>query len=235
MIVLLTSTGTASADEPDDQAQTTASEASEESERTGNADAESRETAQAQDPESEILDKDPRALTLRFADRRQVLFRLGIGGTYKGTVDDTGAKPTYGATFRWDRPVHDYVTTGLAFSFYSARTSEERYREPAFDIALILKGRYPFEMGKKAKLESEVYVLFQIGMTIWIDSNAIDLNLIGPGWNTGIAPGYQFFINDRVGILAEVGWMRTEAYFSRGWINLVLNQVNIRLGMVFPF
>ena len=43
-------------------------------------------------------------------------------------------------------------------SFCSTK-SEIEFREPAFDVSLILKGRYPFEMGKKErKFESEVYL-----------------------------------------------------------------------------
>jgi len=72
-------------------------------------------------------------------------------------------------------------------------------------------------------------------LRFWIDSNAFDFNLIGPGWNVGLALGYQFFINDGVGLLAEVGWIRTEAFFSRGRFNVLVNRAAVRLGAVFPF
>ena len=199
---------------------------------------ESAEVPAQEQPEEalpETLDGDPRSRSLRYADRREVLFRIGVGGNFKDAFGKSKAKTTFGATLRWDRPVHEYITTGLGFSAYSAKPEGE-FREPAFDNFVMLKGRYPFQMGKKErKFESEVYVLTQIGLTIWIDSSSIDLDLIGPGWNVSIAPGYQFFFNDRVGLLAEAGWIRTEVYFSRGRLNMVLNQAVIRIGAVFPF
>ena len=132
--------------------------------------------------------------------------------------------------------MHEYITVALGVSFYSAKSSVERYYEPAFDVDLALKGRYPFQMGnKERRFEAEAYLLFHFGLTIWIDSNSPDFDLIGPGWNIGLAPGYQFFINDRVGLLAEVGWIRTEAFFSRGRFSILLNQAVIRFGAVFPF
>ena len=55
--------------------------------------------------------------SLRFADRRQVLFRLGFGGKYRDAIFGTSKpSPTFGATLRWDRPVHEYATTGIGFS-----------------------------------------------------------------------------------------------------------------------
>ena len=194
-----------------------------------------RAEEQPEEPIPETLDGDPRSRSLRYADRRQVLFQLGVGGNFKDAFGKSEAKPAFGAALRWDRPVHEYVTTGLGFLAYSAKPEGE-FREPAFDIFFMLKGRYPFQMGKKErKFESEVYVLTQIGLTIWIDSSSIDLDLIGPGWNVSIAPGYQFFFNDRVGLLAEAGWARTEVYFSRGRLNMVVNQAVVRIGAVFPF
>ena len=189
----------------------------------------------SEEPHPETLDGDPYSRSLRYMDRRHVLFRLGLGGNFEDPLGDLKAKPTFGATLRWDRPVHEYVTTGLGFSAYSSKP-EGVFREPAFDIFFMLKGRYPFEMGRKErKFESEVYVLTQIGLTIWVDSTSLDLELIGPGWNVSVAPGYQFFINDRVGLLGEVGWIRTEAFFSRGRFNVLVNQAVVRIGAVFPF
>ena len=192
-------------------------------------------TEQPEEPPPETLDDDPRSRSLRYADRRHVLLRLGMGGNFKDALGESKAETTFGATLRWDRPVHEYITTGLGFSAYSAKPENE-FREPSFDIFFILKSRYPFQMGRKErKFESEVYVLTQIGLTIWIDSASLDLDLIGPGWNVSIAPGYQFLFNDRVGLLAEAGWMRTEVYFSRGRLNMVVNQAVVRIGAVFPF
>jgi hypothetical protein len=235
IVAVLCSCGTARADDSREQAP--ALEAPSESER-----AESIETASpaSRAPDEgavdDALDRDPRVHSLRFADRRQVLMRLGLGGKFQDSiVGDSKAKPTYGATLRWDRPVHDYVTTGVGFSFYSSQP-EGDFREPAFDISFMLKGRYPFEMGKRdRKFESEIYLLSQIGLTIWIDSSSLTLDLVGPGWNVGVSLGYQFFINNRVGLLAEVGWLRTEAFFSRGRSNVLLNQTHLLVGPVFPF
>lgn len=135
---------------------------------------------------------------------------------------------------RWDRPVHDYVTTGLGLSFYSNKPEGE-FRDPGFDVALHLKGRYPFEIGKtERKFESEVYLLFEIGFTIWIDS-AASFNLMGPGWTVGLAPGYPFFSNKRGGLLAEVVWIRTQAFYARGRRDVLVNQAAVRIGAIFPF
>ena len=174
---------------------------------------------------------------LRFVDRRQILFRIGFGGKYEDAIlGDSAAAPTFGATLRWDRPVHEYITTGLGFSFYTAKSKEERFYEPAFDIDYVLKGRYPFHMGKREKkLEAEVYLLTHVGLTIWIDSNSPTLDFLGPGWNIGLSPGFQFFINSRIGLLAEVGWIRTEAVFSSGRFTIILNQAVARIGPVFSF
>lgn len=187
-----------------------------------------------QSPADEMLDHDPQVRSLRFADRRQILMKLGLGGKFQDPLGDAKAKATYGATLRWDRPVHEYVSTGAGFSFYSSKP-EDDFREPAFDISFVLKGRYPFEMGKRdRKFESEVYLISQIGLTIWIDSSSLTFDVIGPGWNVSVSLGYQFFINDRVGLLAEVGWVRTEALFSRGRVNVLLNQAQVLVGPVFP-
>lgn len=236
IIALWGSHGTARADESAGQANARALAAPTESGRTESLDTASPEPeAQGRAPSMETLDGDPEVHSLRFIDRRQILMRLGLGGKFKDPLGNAKAKATYGVTLRWDRPVHDYVTTGLGFSFYSSKPEDE-FREPAFDISLTLKGRYPFEMGKRErKFESEVYLLTQIGLTIWIDSSSITLDIIGPGWNVGVSLGYQFFINDRVGLLAELGWLRTEAFFSRGRVSLLLNQAVVRVGPVFPF
>ena len=174
---------------------------------------------------------------LRFADRRQVLFRLGFGGRYEDAIfGKSDASPTFGATLRWDRPVHEYVTTGLGFSFYTAKATAERFYEPAFDIDFHIKGRFPFQMGRKErKFEAEAYLLAQVGLTIWIDSNSLFADFIGPGWNIGLTPGFLFFINSRIGLLAELGWMRTQAFFANGRLSILLNQGVFRVGPVFPF
>ena len=174
--------------------------------------------------------------SLRYGDRRQILFRVGFGGTYKDAfLDNPRAQASFGATLRWERPVHEYVTTGLSFSFYGTKP-EFLSRQPAFDASLFLKGRYPFEMGKKErKFEAEVYLIAELGLLIWIDTNALDFNLVGPGFSTAVAPGYLFFINRRVGLLAELGWTFSEAYFSRGRSGVLLHQGIARVGAVFPF
>ena len=172
---------------------------------------------------------------LRFVDRRQVLFRLGFSGSYEDAIlGKVAASPTFGATFRWDRPVHEYVTTGVGFSFYTAKAKEDRFYEPAFDVDYNLKGRFPFQMGKKErKYEAEAYLLVHAGLTVWIDSSGIDL--VAPGWNVGLSPGFQFFINSRIGLLAEIGWMHTQAFFSSGRFTIKLNQGVVRIGPVFSF
>lgn len=215
MIALLASTGAARAEEPAEPAETTAAEGQ---------------------PASKGAEPGDAIPSVRFADRRQVLFRIGFGGTYKdATFGDPKAKPSLGATLRWERPVHEYVTTGLDLTFYGAKP-EFLSRQPAIEVSLMLKGRYPFTMGRKErKFESEVYLLVQVGALIWIDSNALDFNLIGPGFAVGAAPGYLFFINKRVGLLVEVGWSYAEALFARGRGSVSLHQGVMRLGAVFPF
>ena len=226
--------GPAQAEEPTAISSEAAGEAPEgaTSDEAGSTEPQAPEEAQAR----ETLGGIPEHRSLRFVDRRQILAVFGFGGRFRDTFfqDNPKAKASYGVTLRWDRPVHEYVTTGIAFSFYASQP-EGGFREPTFDIGYLLKGRFPFEMGKgERKFESEVYALFQIGLTIWIDSTAL-LDLIGPGWHVGTSVGYQFFINDRVGLLAEVGWARTQAYFSRGRYSILVNQAVVRTGAVFPF
>ena len=199
------------------------------------------EETDASDPASTEAPKpvpslDMESHSLRFADREQVLFRVGFGGVYQdGFLGNPKAQASYGLTLRWERPVHEYVTTGLALSFYGVKP-QFIARQPAFEFALHLKGRFPFEMGRKErKFESEVYLLAEGGLLIWVDTNALDLNLVGPGWVIGLAPGFLFFINKRIGLLAELGWVHTEAFFSRGRLSVLLHQGVARVGMVFPF
>jgi hypothetical protein len=207
---------------------------------TGTAHAEApTDAADIRDPESSgapALGEDGDPIPhLRFADRRQVLFRVGFGGTYQDAFfDNPKAQPSLGAILRWERPVHEYVTTGLGFSFYGTKP-KFLSRQPAFDASLFVKGRYPFEMGKKERrFESEVYLLADIGLLIWLDTNALDLNLIGPGFSVSVTPGYLFFINQRVGLLAELGWSFSEAFFARGRSSILLHQGLARVGVVFP-
>ena len=89
-------------------------------------------------------------------------------------------------------------------------------------------------MGRRERaFESELYLGFQIGGTIYIESAGLDL--VGPGWNVGVAPGFQFFVNDRIGLLAEVGWMRTQVFFyATEKFSQRLNQATIRIGVVLP-
>lgn len=173
---------------------------------------------------------------LRFRDRRQVLFRVSFGGEYQDAfLDNPDAQAGYGATLRWERPVHEYLTTGLGFSATGYK-AELFSRQPFFEASIFLKGRYPFEMGKKErKFEAEAYLLGELGFVVWIDSNALDLNLIGPGFAAGVVAGYLFFINDRIGLVAELGWTYNEALYARGRGSVLVHQGLARTGLIFPF
>lgn len=204
----------------------------------GNALAEEQEEAAVEEaaPQSPTSALDAETPYLRFADRRQVLFRVGFGGVYQDAfLGNPKAQASYGVTLRWERPVHEYITTGLAASFFGTKP-EFVSRQPAFEFGLHLKGRYPFEIGRKErKFESEVYLLAEGGFLLWLDTNALDFNLVGPGWSIGLAPGFLFFISPRIGFLAELGWVFSEALFARGRSSILLHQGVARLGLVFPF
>jgi len=199
------------------------------------------EETDASDPASAEAPKpapslDTESQSLRFADRRYVLFRIAFGGVYQdGFLGNAKGQASYGGTLRWERPLHEYLTTGLDFSAYGAKP-ESIPRQPNFEAALFLKGRYPFEMGRKErKFESEVYLLAEAGILIRIDGNTLDTNLIGPGVAVTVTPGYLFFINHRVGLLAELGWTHSQVYFTRGRGSVLVHQGLARIGMVFPF
>ena len=238
LIALMASIGTARAEKSTEAGeQPSPAKAGDAGESTKAGDAASSEPSEQQKEAPRVdLDRYRASGQLRYADRRQVLFRIGFGGRYKDSfLGDPKAQTSFGVVLRWERPVHEYVTTGLGLSFYGTKP-ESLSRQPAFEFSLFLKGRYPFEMGRKErKFESEVYLLVEGGMLIWIDSNALDLNLVGPGAAVGVAPGYLFFINDRVGLIAELGWMLTEAFFARGRGSVLLNQGVARIGAIFPF
>lgn len=141
----------------------------------GNALAEEQEEAAVEEaaPQSPTSALDAETPYLRFADRRQVLFRVGFGGVYQDAfLGNPKAQASYGVTLRWERPVHEYITTGLAASFFGTKP-EFVSRQPAFEFGLHLKGRYPFEIGRKErKFESEVYLLAEGGFLLWLDTNA---------------------------------------------------------------
>lgn len=204
-------------------------------------DLEESEAAQSAEPEAEkTLDPEGNrhvpATSLRFRDRRHILFRVGFGGVYEDAfLDNPKAQASYGVTLRWERPVHEYVTTGLSFSAYGSKP-EFISRQPSFEASFFLKGRYPFQMGKKErKFEAEAYILAEGGFLVWIDTGALDFNIIGPGFAVGAVGGYMFFINDRVGLIAELGWMYNEAIYSRRRGTVLLHQGLARTGVVFPF
>lgn len=238
LIALMASSGSARADQSTEAGeQPSAAEAGDAAGSTIAGDAASNgSSGQEKDAPAVDLDRYSASGQLRYADRRQVLFIAGFGGTYKDAFfGNPKAQASLGATLRWERPVHEYLTTGLSFSFYGTKP-EFLSRQPAFDASLFLKGRYPFEMGRKdRKFEAEVYLIAEIGVLIWIDTNALDFNLVGPGFSTAIAPGYLFFINRRVGLVAELGWTLSEAFFARGRSGVLLHQGLARVGAVFPF
>lgn len=167
--------------------------------------------------------------------RFDLLFRLGFAGTLSvdlgvfGTPS-TSADTSPGVDLRADIPIARYVTLGPQLSIYAVRPDFPGLdRNPIVDISPFLKGRYPFRAGKK---KAEVYGLFQVGFSMAFlreDTGASDR--FGPGWNIGLAPGFQILLGRRFGLVIELGWLRSQGNFSGG--NLIINQGVWRIGFAF--
>ena len=167
--------------------------------------------------------------------RVPLLFRLGFAG--KLSVDALGlprasvdADTSPGIDFRVDVPVFRFITLGPVISIYAVRPVFPRLdRNPIVDISAFLKGRYPFLLGRK---KGELYGMFQGGFSMVFlrkSSNAPDR--FGPGWNVGLAFGFQVLLARHFGLLTEIGWLRSQGNFDGG--NLIANQGVWRIGFVF--
>ena len=167
--------------------------------------------------------------------RFDLLFRLGFAGKLKADAGVFGvfkapADTSPGVDLRGDIPVHRNVTLGPQLSIYAVRQDFPGLdRNPVIDLSPFVKGRYPFRAKRK---KAEVYGLFQVGFSmVFLRESTGAPDRFGPGWNIGLAPGFQILLARRFGLMTELGWLRTQGNFEGA--NLILNQGVWRIGFVF--
>ena len=169
--------------------------------------------------------------------RLDLLFRVGFGGEIEIEADPVSIKPdaaaTLGGDLRLDFPVHRYVTLGPVLSVYAAKEDFDFVdRNVLLDIAPFVKGRYPFTLGGQRRA-AEAYLLLQVGLTLGFSSeDRWGTERFGPGWNLGFALGFQSLVSKRVGLLAEIGWTRSQANFD---VDVIIRQGTFRVGPVIRF
>ncbi|MDH3201151.1 MAG: hypothetical protein OEM15_09680 [Myxococcales bacterium] len=178
---------------------------------------------------------DEEAPELRMARRMHMILRVGPGGGVAAFNEiDVGfdARTTVGLTLRFEAPVHKVLTTGALWSIYTFG-AVERDRNLGMDFSPFLKGRYAFTMGARG-LETEVYAIFQFGLSLANVPDNFDYSSFGVGFNTAIAPGFMVFVTDRVAPFFEVGYSYGWARFD-GELTGTLSQATLRFGVAVAF
>ena len=169
--------------------------------------------------------------------RLDLLFRLGFGGNIEIEAEPVAIKPdaapTLGGDLRLDFPVHRFVTLGPVLGVYAAKEDFSFVdRNVLVDVATFLKARYPFTLGSQRRA-AETYLLLQVGLTLgFSDEDSWGTERFGPGWNIGFGLGFESFVSKRVGLLAEIGWARSQANFD---VEVIIRQGSFRLGPVIRF
>lgn len=146
---------------------------------------------------------------------------------------DLSLDPTLGGALRVEVPLHDYFVLGgwfevLAFE-WDAPNAE---REPVFNFDLLMKARYPFEIGRDLGLEP--YLQLNVGPTIAV------LEVAGgdeawPGWNIGVTAGAALLL-DPAGFFFELGWRLHQVFYEQSTalgdadLEVLTNQLAMQIG-----
>ena len=194
-------------------------------------------------------------------DRRfriALLGRFGLGGKSVLKIDDSiisgsgefSATPgaTLGFDLRFEKPVARYVTVGGLVSnhWFRGRRDQDgtsgirdlNRNDYALDIAPFVKPRYPFKAGKN---EAEAYVIINIGGSLRLmeisDGTFLMLKTgVFGGFNWGVAPGFQIFLAEHVGLVFEVGYARSWFKIGSSILkSLKVGQATLRFGVTIPF
>lgn len=194
-------------------------------------------------------------------DRRfriALLGRFGLGGKsvvkIDGSVfsgsDEFETKPgaTLGFDVRFEKPVARFVTVGGLVSNYWFRSERDpnatsrirnlNQKDYALDVAPFVKPRYPFKAGKN---EAEAYVIINIGGSLRV-LEISDGTFLMPksgvfgGFNWGVAPGFQIFLAEHIGLVFEVGYARSWFKIGSSLLkNIKVGQATLRFGFTVPF
>lgn len=206
-------------------------------------------------------DPAPAGKRAKSADRRfriALLGRFGLGGKSVLKIDSPFAsvpdefKTTPGATLgfdlRFEKPVATYVTVGGLVSNHWFRSQRDAIdtsaaqnlnrTDYALDVAPFVKPRYPFKAGKH---EAEAYVIINIGGSLRL-MEIFDGVLANPktgvfgGFNWGVAPGFQIFLAEHMGLIFEVGYTRSWFKIGSSFLkNIKVGQATLRFGFTIPF
>lgn len=163
-----------------------------------------------------------------------LLFRLAFGGIrfVMGAADERlDADPSLGGDVRFDIPLGEYFSLGPVVSVYTVRPENSgTNRQPVVDIDPFVKIRKL--AGSRERVE--LYGLFQGGFTMAFlreSYRGSQGDRFGAGWNVGVAPGVRVLMGRRFGIIAELGWMRTQ--WKTESYKLIFNQGVLRAGLSF--
>jgi len=194
-------------------------------------------------------------------DRRfriALLGRFGLGGKSVVKIDgsifsgpdelETTPGATLGFDLRFEKPVARFVTVGGLVSNHWFRARRDRnetsrirnlnQKDYALDVAPFVKPRYPFKAGKN---EAEAYIIINIGGSLLV-MEISDGTFLMPksgvfgGFNWGVAPGFQIFLAEHIGLVFEVGYARSWFKIGSSILkNIKVGQATLRFGFTVPF
>jgi hypothetical protein len=111
--------------------------------------------------------------------------------------DSWGA--TLGPSVGVEVPIHKYFSLG---GLFNANFGLSGGFNVILDFDAVAKGFYPLRIGDH---DAAVYGSVPIGLSVGVFS-ALGITGAGAGFNFGIIPGFQFYINDSWGVFTELGF-----------------------------
>ncbi len=123
-------------------------------------------------------------------------------GTRTEDVGDLDLDPTLGGGLGFTYLIVKYFGIGGRFQVGRITADDPDADDGilAFDFALVPRGRFPFSRDRVA-----VYLALPLGATLFV-SEADSADEDESGFNVGVMPGFEFFVSNRFGFFAEVGF-----------------------------
>jgi len=160
----------------------------------------------------------------------------GLGGSFTDDQADSevDASTTLGGGVRYEFPLFEYATLGLAGLVSHAAPDIEMADGIIYlDLNLAPLVRFPLDLeGHRV----ELYAVVPVGFTLGIpEADGVDP---GPGWNIGILGGARILFG-QIGVFAEIGWWRhstghdVEVFGVEARSEPVLSQLALEVGLVF--
>jgi hypothetical protein len=176
---------------------------------------------------------------------------LAVAGKVSTEIDGSGAAdvpdfklaPTYGFYAGVEVPVHTYFTIGGEFGLASWIDKDSKKDDADRQLQLDFLARPKLRFEPIDKLE--VYGVVPVGLTYYVPSDdmsgaGVDVKG-GPGVAVGVSAGATYFVTERVGLNAEMGYLYHRAKMSAEEgghstdAHLSFGQLQLRAGVSFAF